>query len=98
MRDNLKPLNKLPTIAELVAEGDRLLEEEERLKSPPPPPEPIKLVKGKNPYSLAKDIIIRKLPAWKRREIEEMEKTGNINNRTYDDFIRQVHDLGDTMN
>ena len=35
--------------------------------------------------------------AWKAREIAEMEKTGDINNKPYDEFVRKVRERGDEL-
>ena len=43
-----------------------------------------------NPYYQARQRVLKDLPEWRRKEVLEMESIGNINNRYYDDFVRQV--------
>jgi len=52
--------------------------------------------KDQNPYLRARLEVLKKYPAWRREEIGEMERTGNINNRYYSDFVHEVTLLGDT--
>ena len=56
----------------------------------------------KNPFIKAKNIILNKWKGnintlWKYNEIVNMEKSGNVNNRFYDDFIHEVRLLGETF-
>jgi len=95
-------------IAHLEAEGLKLLAEEEK-KNPAPAPVPIKrkderkeldatlALNSTNPYVRARVMILQKLPAWKRKELEQMEKTGDINNKYYQQFVHDVRVLGDTL-
>lgn len=92
------PLEKLIPI--LIAEGNKLLEAEaaigklkkdhKKMTSPPP-------VTSDNPYLRARVKILNGYPDWKKREIAEMERTGNIHNRIYEDFVTEVNRLGGTL-
>lgn len=50
-----------------------------------------------NPYIQARHKILEEYPEWRRTEIATMEKTGDIDNRHYDDFVREVAILGDSL-
>lgn len=43
-----------------------------------------------NPYYKARQRVLSDLPEWRRKEVLEMEKIGNVDNRYYEDFVRQV--------
>lgn len=47
-------------------------------------------VSSDNPYYQARQRVLKDLPEWRRKEVLDMEKTGDIENRYYDDFVRQV--------
>lgn len=106
-RHNMPTPDHEESIAELVAEGERLLAEEEKLKSKQKTAAPAKDESkdltnklgsmSTNPYVRARVEVLNKMPKWKRSEIEEMEKTGNINNQYYDQFCKDVRILGDTF-
>ena len=107
--ENLVPPPELPIdqlISYLAAEGMKLLEAEAKAKKPMVPKakkdDSLKLdnslaASSKNPYARARAQVLSKMAAWKRKEIEEMEKTGNLNNDRYKDFIAEVAKLGDTL-
>jgi len=109
-QDKMVPPPELP-IAELIsylaAEGAKLLEAEEKAKKTTPKLKPkvddsAKLndslaSTSKNPYVRARALVLSKMAAWKRKEIEEMEKNGNMDNDRYKDFIAEVAKLGDTL-
>ena len=72
--------------------------ERDQKKSSPPaqkktPLDPTSL----NPYLLARLKILSDYPEWRRNEVATMEKTGDINNRHYDDFVHEVAILGDSL-
>jgi len=91
LKTNLPP--KQPTISDLVAEGNRLLAEETKEK-----PAPIEVpASTENPYIQARNMVLKKLPEWKRHEIENMEKSGNLDNDYYRDFVHQVAVKGDQL-
>ena len=85
----------------LAKEGEKLLAEE-------PKPKKVKkddtkkldkalAISSKNPYIRARVQILEKMLKWKREEIHMFERTGNINNRFYDDFVHEVRKLGDIL-
>jgi hypothetical protein len=108
-RRNLPIPDHKETIAELVAEGNRLLEQDEKKPSPvvkpsvlPVPTSPMLSSDSKNPYIKAIIQLLnqwKKDPrtAWKAEEIENMKKKKNTNNRHYDEFVHEVRLLGDTL-
>lgn len=52
---------------------------------------------SKNPYIRARIMVLKKLPAWKRNEIERMEQSNNLDNPHYAAFVREVAILGDEL-
>jgi hypothetical protein len=50
-----------------------------------------------NPYIQARHEVLSKYSEWRRNEIAVMEKTGNIDNRYYNDFVHEVAILGDKL-
>lgn len=105
-KDYLKKLGPLdnpkrqPTISELVAEGERLLKEEAlQFKSQVISKEKLETkieTLSSNPYVKARIEILNKMTPFHRREIEVMEKEGNINNRFYEEFCHNVRLLADS--
>lgn len=96
-RKNLKPTVSEPSIAQLVAEGDALLEEEikptvEEKKSVPAEAE-LKV----NPYYAARLIVLKRMDTWHRNEVLKMEEEKNKDNRFYDDFVVQQRIEGDKL-
>lgn len=101
-RKNLKPTSHLPTISELIAEGEKLLAEDLRVKKalanvPEKAPKTDIPPSSTNPYIQARHQILSKYSEWRRNEIAEMEKTGNTDNRHYTDFTHDVMVLGDKL-
>jgi hypothetical protein len=109
---NLTPPPDLPLdqlISYLAAEGTKLLEAEEKTKKTAPKLLPTPKVddsnkltaalatSSKNPYVRARQIVLEKLPEWRKKELAEMEKTGNVNNTKYKEFVAEVAKLGDTL-
>lgn len=83
----------------LAIEGEKLLEQENTTKSPTPEQNKelentLGLV-SKNPYIRARSQILKDLPPGRKKEIEEMERTGNTNNKDYQEFIKKISLLGD---
>lgn len=99
--DNLLMPTHKETIAELVSEGNKLLELE--VKNPSKKPtvksslENSLAATDSNPYIRARAQILKAMPAWRQQEIEEMESKGNTNNRFYEDFVKNVTDLGNQL-
>jgi putative SOS response-associated peptidase YedK len=101
-RKNLKPTSRIPTIAEMIAEGEKLLREDAKVKAVTGLVAPTKKKTdlpptNQNPYVQARHQILSKYPEWRRKEVAEMEKTGNLNNQFYDAFIKEVSVLGDKL-
>jgi len=89
---------------ELAKEGNVILEEEKAAKAkamgkPTPTPEAIlENALGSistNPYVRARCQVLKDLSADRRKAIEEMEKTGKIDNTRYQEFVKMVRLLGD---
>jgi hypothetical protein len=57
----------------------------------------VKALDTQNPYLRARIEILTKYPEWRRKEVQEMERTGDINNKFYLDFVHDVAVLGDTF-
>lgn len=109
-RHNLPIPDHKETIQELVAEGNKLLEQDEKNSSStvakpsvsPAPTAPVLSSDSKNPYIRARIQLLnqwKKDPrtAWKAEEIENMERKKETNNRHYDEFVHEVRLLGDTL-
>jgi hypothetical protein len=104
---NLIPSPDLPPdqlIMHLAAEGEKMLAAETPFKGKvyPKKDDSKKLdtalgLTSKNPYIRARIMVLEKLPAWRKKELAEMEQTGNINNKYYEEFVREVASLGDTL-
>ena len=103
---NLVPSPDLPInllIEKLCEEGFKLLEEEAKQTKPAPiKDETSKMHRSlatnhKNPYVRARQIVLDKLPEWRRKEIETMEKLGNTDNKFYKDFVAEVMKIGDAL-
>jgi len=102
--DNYKStkIPKKPTIKSLCDEGDQLLKEEsEKLATQSPIHKSAKKdiinTASINPYIKARIKVMGEYPKWKATEILEMEKSGNINNSKYMDFVKLVSQAGDVI-
>jgi len=101
--NQLTPSPDLPPqklIDHLASEGEKLLAKDPKYTAGKD--ESAQLTKtlaisSKNPYLRARIQILEKMPSWRKKEIAEMERTGNINNQFYDDFVHQVAMLGDSL-
>ena len=90
---------------QLSAEGAALIEAEEKTKSPvvtPPVDDKTKLdtalaTASPNPYIRARIKVLNAMVPSRRKMIETMEKEGDINNRTYDDFVKAIAEAGDKL-
>lgn len=98
------PIDQL--ICYLANEGMKLLEAEAKAKKPnptaPPPNEISKLnttlaANDKNPFIRARALVLSKMSAAKKKEIVEMEKSGNVNNATYDKFVADIVKVGNEL-
>jgi hypothetical protein len=52
---------------------------------------------SKNPYIRAKAQLLKKMETRKREMLETMERIGDINNRIYDAFIKDIARMGDEL-
>jgi hypothetical protein len=96
-------------ITEALKEGNRLLAEEEKSKGKSSPKQDDKKkldtalsTSSKNPYVQARIQVLngwKKDPhtAWRVNEIESMENGTIPKDYHYDEFVRAVADLGDTL-
>jgi hypothetical protein len=50
-----------------------------------------------NPYLRARTKVLTDYPEWRRNEIQEMEKEMNLDNRFYNEFVKDVARLGDVF-
>lgn len=97
-RKGLKPTPTQPTFAQLVAEGDALIEKEsKKSKKESSPPSETNKPTSLNPYAVAREKVLAKMDEWHKKEILRMEAEGNKDNRFYDEFVRKVRELGDTL-
>ena len=89
---------------ELVKEGNVILEEERAVKAKAigkPTPSSAAILESAlgsistNPYVRARIQVLKDLSATRRNAIEEMEKTGKIDNTRYQEFVKMVRVLGD---
>ena len=97
------------TITDLIKEGNKLLEEEEKLKGKVAVvvDDKKKLdtalsTSSTNPYIKARikvlnDWLKNPATAWLAHEIEAMEAGTYPKDRHYDEFVRMVRELGDTI-
>ena len=46
-------------------------------------------------YKQARERILKDLPDWRRKEILDMEASGDVNNRFYDAFVRDLRALAE---
>ena len=86
----------------LLKEGHRLLmvEAEKTIVNPVDAPKKLETALGEksnNPYIKARIQILKKYPEWKRNEVLKMEEKKNTNNRFYEEFCREVTDLGNKL-
>ena len=100
-RQNLKCTTNIPTLDELINEGELLLKAEEKEASKTSSKKEGKRLEKKlgsmssNPYIRARIEILNKMKEVDRKEIETMENTKDVNNRFYEDFVKQVRILGE---
>jgi hypothetical protein len=86
---NMKPNKPSDTYVNRVAQ----FEADERRKAAEAPTEisPTQLPStSENPFIRARVDVLNKYNEFKRREIAEMEKTGNKENRVYQEFVAEV--------
>ena len=95
-------------IIEAIQEGNKLLAEEEKLKNKVVVVDDKKKLdtalstSSKNPYVKARIKILNDWKkdintAWLANEVESMESGKQPKDRHYDDFVKLVMDLGDTL-
>lgn len=84
------------SLNEIIAEGNRLLEQEAQTtstKSKVSPPN----TPSDNPYLRARKKILSEMTEERRKLIDRLEKEGKTDSYQYKDFVAQVHKLGDIM-
>lgn len=102
-RLGLKPTVKEQPLMDAVSEGYLLLAADEKKGTLPAT---VKLDETKrlnntlgstssNPFIRARIQILNKMSPFDRHEIERMEKTHDLNNRFYEDFVHRVRVLGE---
>ena len=97
-RKGLQATTAIPTIAELIAEGNALLEQE--AKNPQPKKKTSNkspAASKKNPYLQARLNVLNAYLEWRRNEVAKMEKEGDVENRFYRDFLKSVQEEGDKL-
>lgn len=99
-RRNLPQPDHEETLAELLAEGQRLLDEEEKLKKPKDESKQLESKLGStslNPYVRARHEILTKMADTQKKIIEKMEKGELEKDSRYDTFCKQVAVRGDQI-
>jgi hypothetical protein len=96
-RKGLKSTKAVPSIAQLIKEGDSLLEKDTTPKPPRVTTKSKKTTPSTNPYILAREKVLNSFDTWKKNEILTMERTNNKNNRWYEDFVSRVSYEGDQL-
>jgi len=99
-RTNIPITKKQESYADLIKEGNRLLEEEEKLQKIEPVKPSIPSKSIGNPYANAREELLsiwRKNQnlAWKAKEIEDMESGKIPKNHYYDEFAKAIIEIGD---
>ncbi len=99
-RTNIPIIKKQESYADLIKEGNRLLEEEAKLQKIEPVKSIIPSKSSGNPYVKAREELLstwRKNPnlAWKATEIENMESGKIPKNHYYDEFAKSIIEIGD---
>lgn len=98
---NLPVPDHVETLDELIAEGERLLKlDEKKAKSMPDERKRLDSTleeKSPNPYIRARAMILKKLPPANRKQILDMEASGNTDNHQYTTFVKKVVKLGDSL-
>jgi hypothetical protein len=96
--ENLPIPKRQETVDELIAEGNRLLEEDAKHQSSQKTSKITKpTTSSGNPYFQARQKILSDMDPGKRKIIEQMETEGNTDSRQYQEFVEQIHKLGDKL-
>ena len=96
--EDLVPPTKALTIDDLAAEGAKLLGDTKIAPTATPVVEAKKLkITTDNPYVQARLTVLKKYPQWKQVELTKMEECGNLNNRHYEQFVKEVIELGNHL-
>lgn len=91
------PNAPVPSFSELIKEGEKLLAEDKKESPKKSSKKETLPPTSTNPYLQARHNVLAKYPQWRREEVARLEKEGDINNRHYDDFIRDVAAEGDRL-
>ncbi len=95
-------------LEQLLREGHAMLEKEgtpvpitivvtKPVEDSPKKLEDTLAAKSTNPYIRARVEILKKYPLWKKHEMESYERNGKTDNRHYEQFVREVRELGDSF-
>ena len=52
---------------------------------------------SKNPYRIARETVLNNFPEWRRNEVLGMERSGNLDNSHYMQFVKEVAEEGDRL-
>ncbi len=100
-RGKLKPIPSQQSIEDAIKEGNALIKEENKNPQVEKKKKQSKKISVKgdqnNPYVKAKKQILSKMENWKREEIIQMEKDGDLDNKFYIAFVKEVAILGDSL-
>ena len=99
-RQGLKVTESIPTIKDLMREGDELIAKEQSLMPLEKSSPPINDKPSNNPlspYLRARVIVMNKYPIWRQKEIVTMEKEKNLDNNHYEEFVKEVVRVGDDL-
>lgn len=86
------PFKGNPTIAQMLKEGNAILVDEAKKSAV----EEKKSVLT-SPYAEARRLALKSMPGWKRNELLAMESKHDLENRLYNDFIKDVAKKGDEL-
>lgn len=86
-----------PSLDELIAEGDRLLEEEAKANLQKKKTKSSSKSKSKNPYHQAREKILSDMDPEKRKHILRLEKENKKDSYQYEDFLKEIQKLGDQL-
>jgi hypothetical protein len=88
------------TIAELCAEGDRMLAAEgyaDPKSSSNKSLETSLGEKSSNPYIRARAQVLKSMKRWQQKEIETLESSGQTDKLAYQEFVKSVIEIGDKL-
>ena len=96
--EDLIPPATNPTIAQLLAEGHKLLEADAKFKDVPQSvPIIVKPVSNTNPYVKARQQLFEKYAPWRKNEVLHLEKIKDLDNQHYLTYVKEVIELGNYL-